>query len=57
VATSFGLGFSHAVALAFGDDDDGVVEEPVEHGGGGGVLGQEPAPGVEGLKNRSSSTS
>ncbi len=47
-ASSFGLGFAHAVALAFGDDDDGVVQEPVEHGGGGGVLGQEPAPGVEG---------
>jgi site-specific DNA recombinase len=30
------------------DDDAGVVEQPVEEADGGGVLGQEPAPLVEG---------
>ena len=37
----------HAVAVADGDDDVAVVQEPVEHADGGGVLGQEPAPGLE----------
>src|SRR5436190_22875491 len=46
-AGSFLAGFSHAVAVAFGDDDDGVVQEPVEEAGGGGVFGKEPAPGFE----------
>src|SRR5580658_2103095 len=46
--SSFGSGLPHAVGVAAGDDDAGVVEEPVEDAGGGGVLGQEPAPGLEG---------
>jgi len=28
--SSFGLGFAHAVPVAFSDDDNGVVQEPVE---------------------------
>src|SRR6202035_4845681 len=33
---------------AVGDHDAGVVQQPVEQADGGGVLGQEPAPLVEG---------
>ena len=47
-ATSSGAGLAHAERLAFGGHDDGVVQEPVEQADGGGVLGQEPAPLVEG---------
>src|ERR1019366_1767634 len=43
-----GPGFAHAVGVAVGDDDVGVVQQPVEQADGGGVLGQEPAPLVEG---------
>jgi hypothetical protein len=38
----------HAVGVAAGDHDVAVVQEPVEQADGGGVLGQEPAPGLEG---------
>ena len=43
-----GSGFAHAVGIAVGDHDIRVVQEPVEQADGGGVLGQEPAPGLEG---------
>src|ERR1019366_9578684 len=43
-----GPGFAHAVGIAVGDDDIRVVQQPVEQADGGGVLGQEPAPLVEG---------
>ncbi len=46
--TSSGSGLAHAERLAFGDHDDAVVQEAVEKADGGGVLGQEPAPGLEG---------
>ena len=39
---------STAALRSAGDDDTGVVQEPVEQADGGGVLGQEPAPLVEG---------
>lgn len=42
-------GLSHAVGLAVGDHGGGVLQEPVEHRDGGGVLGQEPAPVLEGV--------
>ena len=42
------LGVFHAVGVAVGDDDGGVVQEPVEDADGGGLLGQEPAPLLEG---------
>ena len=45
--TSPGSGLFHSVGVAVGDDDVAVVQEPVEHADGGGVLGQEPAPGLE----------
>ncbi len=46
--SSLGDGLAHAEGLAFGDHDDGVVQEPVEQANDGGVLGQDPAPLVEG---------
>jgi len=46
--TCLGPGLAHAEGLSFGDHDDGVVEEAVEQADGGGVLGEEPAPLVEG---------
>jgi hypothetical protein len=42
------LGVFHAVGVAVGDDDGGVVQKPVEDVDGGGLLGQEPAPLLEG---------
>ena len=39
---------AHAVGIAGRDHDIRVVEQPVEKADGGGVLGQEPAPLVEG---------
>jgi len=39
---------AHPERLAFGHHDDAVVQEPVQQADGGGVLGQEPAPLVEG---------
>jgi hypothetical protein len=39
---------AHAVGIAVGDHDIRVVQQPVEQADGGGVLGQEPAPLVEG---------
>jgi hypothetical protein len=41
-------GLAHAERLSFGDYDDRVMQEPVEQADGRGVLGQEPAPLVEG---------
>jgi hypothetical protein len=38
----------HPVGVAVGDHDVAVVQESVEEADGGGVLGQEPAPGLEG---------
>jgi hypothetical protein len=38
--------------VAVGDHDAGVVQQPVEQADGGGVLGQEPAPLVEGPAGR-----
>ena len=46
--TSSDSGLAHAERLSFGCHDDGVVQEPIEQADGGGVLGQEPAPLVEG---------
>jgi Protein of unknown function (DUF2637) len=46
--SSFGSGLAHAVGIAVGDYDIGVMQQPVEQADGGGVLGQEPAPLVEG---------
>lgn len=43
-----GSGFAPAVGLAVGDHDGGVVQERAEEADGGGVLGWEPAPGLEG---------
>jgi len=40
-------GLFHPVAVAVGDHDVAVVQEPIEHADRGGVLGQEPAPGLE----------
>src|SRR5215471_13175104 len=40
-------GLFHPVGVAVGDDDVAVVQEPVQEADGGGVLGQEPAPGLE----------
>ncbi len=45
--SSLGSGLFHPVGVAVGDYDVAVVEQPVEHADGGGVLGQEPAPGLE----------
>jgi hypothetical protein len=46
-AASSCSGLFHPVGVAVGDDDVAVVQEPVQHADGGGVLGQEPAPGLE----------
>jgi hypothetical protein len=40
------------VGVAAGDDDAGVVQEAVQEADGGGVLGQEPAPLLEGPVRR-----
>src|SRR6516162_11743420 len=45
--TSSCSGLFHPVGVAVGDHDVAVVQEPVEQADGGGVLGQEPAPGLE----------
>jgi len=41
-------GLPHAVGIAVCDDDAGVMQEPVQQADRGGVLGQEPAPLIEG---------
>jgi hypothetical protein len=43
-----GAGLAHAERLSFGDHHDGVVQEAVQEADGGSVLGQEPAPLLEG---------
>jgi hypothetical protein len=47
-SSCLGPGLAHPERLSFGDHDDCVMQEPVEQADGGGVLGQEPAPLVEG---------
>jgi hypothetical protein len=46
--TSLVSGVAHSERLTVGDDDTGVMQEPVQDAGGGGVLGQKPAPLLEG---------
>ena len=47
-SSRLGPGLAHPERLSFGDHDDRVMQEPVEQADGRGVLGQEPAPLVEG---------